>query len=104
MPLRMEPLEHTDLIKDKVNSLFASLFPHIKCEEPYIDSQTLFVPFTWRFLSKGLMVFDESRALDPFRCRPFQFEDSLVDWIKMKYLTRESAITEIEAFLRSIQV
>jgi len=103
MPLRMEPSEHMDLIKEKVNSLFAALFPHIKCEEPYIDSQTLFVPFTWGYFSKGLMVF-ESGTLDAFRCKPHQFENPLVDWIKMKYLTRELAITEIEAFLRDLML
>lgn len=113
MPLRMgslEPmaglkpmgLEHKDLIKEKINSLFAALFPNIKCEEPYLDLQTLFVPFTWGYFSKGLMVFDETLTLDAFRCKPYQFENSLVDWIKMKYLTRESAITEIEAFLRHL--
>ena len=87
-------------IKGKVNSLFANLFPNIKCEEPYLDGEILFVPFTWSICSNGLMVF-ESGSLDAFRCRPFQFENSgTVDWIKMKYLTKELAISEMEAFLR----
>ena len=45
------------------------------------------------------MVFVDCR-LDPFQCRPFQFEDP-TDWIKMKYLTKEPAISEMEAFLGS---
>lgn len=84
-------------IKEKANSLFATVFPNIKCEEPYIDSQTLYIPFTWDLLSKGLMVFDQG-MLDAFRCRPLSFEG--IDWIKMKYLTKEPAIYEMEAFLR----
>jgi len=96
----MAPIDLTK-IKDKANSLFASLFPNIKCEEPYLELQTLVVPFTWN-LSNGLMAFDERGTLDPFRCRPFQFENPLVDWIKMKYLTSEPAITEMEKFLRNL--
>jgi hypothetical protein len=90
-------------IKDKVNSLFAQVFPDIKCEEPYIEFNILYIPFTWNHASNGLMVFDESRSLDPFRCKPFQFEESgLVDWIKMKYLLKEPAVYEMEQFLRSL--
>ena len=89
-------------IKGKANSLFASLFPNIQCEEPYLEGQILFVPFTWSICSIGLMVF-ESGSLDAFRCRPFQFENSgTVDWIKMKYLTKERAIIQMEAFLRPL--
>jgi hypothetical protein len=88
-------------IKNKANSIFVSLFPNIKCEEPYIESETLFVPFTWNTLSKGLMVFSDT-GIDAFRCRPFQFENPSVDWIKMKYLTREPAIAEMEEFLRPL--
>jgi hypothetical protein len=89
----------SDEIKEKANILFSPLFPGIKCEEPVLESHTLRIPFTWGLLSRGLMVFEDCN-LDPFRCRPFQFEDS-TDWIKMKYLTKESAISEMEAFLRS---
>lgn len=49
------------------------------------------------------MVFTET-GIDAFRCRPFQFENSTVDWIKMKYLTREPAISEMEAFLRPLML
>jgi hypothetical protein len=101
MPLRMAtsvPLG----IKEKAESIFATLFPNIQCQEPYIESEVILVPFTWNTWSKGLMVFSES-GLDAFRCRPFQFENSgTVDWIKMKYLTKESAIIKMEAFLRPL--
>ena len=103
MPLRMGSLVPSVAlgIKDKANFLFTPLFPNIKCEEPFVELQTLFVPFTWN-LSNGVMAFDERGTLDPFRCRPFQFENPLVDWIKMKYLTREPAISKMEAFLRPL--
>ena len=87
-------------IKNKVNLLFSSLFSNINCEEPYIEYNILYIPFKYDF-SNGLMVFDESRTLDPFRCKPFQFENASVDWIKMKYLTKEPAIYEMEQFLKS---
>ena len=90
-------------IKNKANTLFATLFPGIQCEEPYIESETLFIPFTWNTLSKGLMAFSQT-GIDAFRCRPFQFENSLVDWIKMKYLTKEPAISKMEAFLRPFTI
>ena len=86
-------------IKNKANSLFAPLFPNIQCEEPYIESETLFIPFTWGILSNGLMAFSQT-GIDPFKCRPFQFENASVDWIKMKYLTKEPIITKMEVFLR----
>jgi hypothetical protein len=97
-------MDSLDLIqvKDKANSIFAVLFPNIQCDMPYIQYGILYIPFTWRFISKGLMVFDESMSLDPFRCKPFQFEQCLVDWIKIKYLTKEPAVYEMEQFLRSI--
>ena len=89
-------------IKAKANSLFATLFTNIQCQEPYLDGEILFVPFTWSIYSNGLMAFD-SGSLDAFRCRPFQFENSgTVDWIKMKYLTKEPAISQMEAFLRPL--
>ena len=100
MPLRMAGLEILG-IKKKADSLFAPIFPHIQCQEPYLESETLCIPFTWGYFSKGLMVFTET-GIDAFRCKPFQFENSTVDWIKMKYLTREPAIIEMEAFLRPL--
>lgn len=121
MPLRMDPMDPMDpigtehskhrehaketmnTIKDKANCIFATLFPNIQCKEPYIESEILFVPFTWNTWSNGLMAFNMSGILDAFRCRPFQFEQSgLVDWIKMKYLTKESAISEMEQFIRPL--
>lgn len=112
MPLRMDSngtmeSEHSketvDAIKDKVNCIFSTLFPNIQCQEPYIESYILFVPFTWNTLSNGLMAFNMSGTLDAFRCRPFQFEQSgIVDWIKMKYLTKEKAISEMEQFIRPL--
>lgn len=95
-------MDYTE-IKNKANAIFTPLFSNIQCQEPYIESETLFVPFTWGICLNGLMVFDESGTLDAFRCRPFQFEQSgIVDWIKMKYLTKESAITQMEQFLRPL--
>lgn len=103
MPLRMDSKGSMDIIKDKANSLFARIFPNIQCQEPYIESETLFVPFTWNTWSNGLMAFNVSGTLDAFRCRPFQFEQSgIVDWIKMKYLIKEQAITEMEQFIRPL--
>jgi hypothetical protein len=109
MPLRMDPMdsngtvdskETMDIIKDKANSIFVTLFPNIQCQEPFIESEILFVPFIWNTWSNGLMAFNMSGTLDAFRCRPFQFEQSgIVDWIKMKYLTKEQAISEMEQFI-----
>lgn len=90
------------IIKETVNSLLVSLFPLINCQEPYIIETNLYIPFYWNGLPgrEALMVFNDFYSFDPFKSKPLADEySSEIDWIRLKYLTKEPAIFQLEEFL-----